>query len=73
MAVQETAADPSVLDKFKEDGGSKLFKLAATFNKHLKTEDFEELRTITVYEIGRNIVSGRRVEIKNQEKEENND
>lgn len=70
MAVQEAAVDPSVLDKFKDDSGSKLFKLAATFDKHLKPEDFEELRTITVYEIGRNIVSGKRVE-QEQEKEEN--
>jgi len=69
MAVQEASADPSVLNKFKDYSGSKLFKLAAQCNKHLKPEDFEELRTITVYEIGRNIVSGRRVEIEEQNRD----
>ena len=69
FAVKEASSNPSVLDKFKDGSGSKLFKLAAQYSKHVKPEDFEELKTITVYEIGRNIVSGNKSELEQKKKD----
>lgn len=66
LAVKEAESDPGVLDKFKDQKTSKIFKLAAQYNRHLKPEDFDEFRTMTVYELGRNIISGKRTELENQ-------
>lgn len=68
LAVKDAECDPSVLDRFKDEKTSKIFKLAAQYNKNIKPEDFEEFRTMTVYELGRNIISGKRAEIENKNK-----
>lgn len=52
-AADKVVANRDILKKFKDH---KLFRLAAQHNKYVRHEDFQVLKSITVFELVQNII-----------------